>query len=126
MQGDLVALPFADASFDAVVSHYAIIHVERSLHPYVFAEVARVLRPGGHALLCLGARDLPADHDPDSWLGVPMFWSHYDRDTNVALIRETGLAVLWDRDVPDPMGHGGHVFVLARRPAAAENRDLVS
>jgi SAM-dependent methyltransferase len=119
LQGDLVTLPLRDASFDAVASYYAIIHVDRVLHPAVFAEIARVLRPGGHALLCLGARDLPADHDPDSWLGVPMYWSHFDRDTNVRLVGEAGLVVVWDRHVPDPMGHGGHLFVLARRPESS-------
>jgi SAM-dependent methyltransferase len=116
VQADLVALPFASRSFDAVVSFYAVIHVDRTLHARVFGEVARVLRPGGHALLCLGARDVPADADPESWLGVPMFWSHFDAETNVGLVGDAGLAVLDARDVPDPMDHGGHTFVLARRP----------
>lgn len=67
VHGDLAGLPFPDSSFDAVVSYYAIIHVPRSEHAAVFAEVWRVLRPGGLALLCVGASDLPEDHDPESW-----------------------------------------------------------
>jgi len=116
VQADLVALPFATRSFDAVVSFYAVIHVDRTLHARVFGEVARVLRPRGHAPLCLGARDVPADADPESWLGVPMFWSHFDGETNVGLVGDAGLTVLDARYVPDPMDHGGHTFVLARRP----------
>ncbi len=47
--GDAEALPFADASFDAVVnveSSFCYGSLDR-----FFAEVARVLRPGGHLLL---------------------------------------------------------------------------
>jgi SAM-dependent methyltransferase len=116
VHADLVALPFAPRSFDAVVSFYAVIHVDRTLHARVFEEVARVLRPGGHALLCVGARDVPADSDPESWLGVPMFWSHFDGETSARMVGQAGLTVLDARHVPDPMDHGGHTFVLGRRP----------
>lgn len=121
VQGDLSEVPFRDASFDAVVSHYAVIHVPRDDHPAVFAEVRRVLKPGGWTLLCLGARDNPGDHDPESWLGAPMFWSHYDAPTNVRLVRDAGLDIVDDRVIDDPMGHGQQLFVLARKPARANN-----
>ena len=120
VQGDLSALPFRDESFDAVVSHYAVIHVPRDDHPVVFAEVRRVLEPGGWTLLCLGARDNPGDHDPESWLGAPMFWSHYDAPTNVRLVRDAGLEIVDDRVIDDPMSHGQQLFVLARRPEAPD------
>ncbi len=117
VQGDLAALPFPPESFDAVVSFYAIIHVPRADHAAIFAEVHRVLRPGGWSLLCLGAADLPEDHDPNSWLGTPMYWSHFDVTTNLGLLREAGLVVIDEREIPDPMGHRGHLFALVRRPA---------
>ena len=122
VQGDLTKLPFRDASFDAVVSHYAVIHVPREDHPAVFAEVRRVLKPGGWTLLCLGARDNPGDHDTESWLGAPMFWSHYDAPTNVRLVRDAGLEVVDDRVIDDPMSHGQQLFVLARAPEAPNQR----
>lgn len=112
--GDLVALPFRAGQFAAAVSYYAIIHVPRSEHADAFAELHRVLRPGGPALLCLGATDLPADHDPESWLGVPMFWSHFDAATNLGLLGTAGFEIVWSREVPDPMAHGAHLFVMAR------------
>jgi SAM-dependent methyltransferase len=115
VQGDLAALPFAPATFDAVVSYYAVIHVPRDEHGRVFDEFRRVLRPGGRALLCLGHSDNPDDHDPGSWMGVPMYWSHYDADTSLALLYDRGLHVAWWRDVRDPMDHGRHRFVLARK-----------
>jgi SAM-dependent methyltransferase len=115
VQGDLAVLPFPDASFDAVVSYYAVIHVPRTEHASVFAEVHRVLRPGGLTLLCLGAQDNPGDHDPESWLGTPMYWSHFDAETNRTLLRTARLEIIDDRVIADPMGHQGHLFVLARR-----------
>lgn len=46
MQGGGEHLPFADASFDMVVSVWVLEHLEAP--ETVFAEVARVLKPGGH------------------------------------------------------------------------------
>ena len=45
VRGDAVALPFADASFDAVVSSAGLMVVGRISE--VLDEIARVLRPGG-------------------------------------------------------------------------------
>ena len=115
VQGDLASLPVRDASLDGLVSFYAVIHVPRSEHGQVVAEFHRVLRPGGTALVCLGARDLVEDHDPSSWLGAPMYWSHFDGPTNLALLAEHGFVVVRADTVPDPMGHGEHLFVLALR-----------
>jgi SAM-dependent methyltransferase len=114
-RGDVTDLPLACASFDAVVSFYAVTHVPRQEHRHLFEETCRVLRPGGRTLLCLGWGGLPADSDPQSRLGVPMFSSHFDEKTNLVLLAETGLAPQWSRQVTDPMGHASHQFVLASR-----------
>jgi ubiquinone/menaquinone biosynthesis C-methylase UbiE len=111
-QADLVTMPFGDRSFDALISFYAVIHVPRAHHEAVFAEFRRVLRSGGIALLCLGARDLPEDDDADSWLGTRMYWSHYDAETNLEMLRVARFDVLRDESVTDPMGHGHHLFAL--------------
>ncbi len=115
VRGDLTALPFANAAFDAVTSYYAIIHVPRDEHAAVLREIRRVLRPHGVALLCLGFNDNPHDLDRESWLATEMYWSHFDAATNLALLDTCGFDVVFDRFVPDPMGHSGHLFVLARR-----------
>jgi SAM-dependent methyltransferase len=111
---DLVALPFADRSFDAVCSYYAIIHIPREQHVGVLGDVARVLRPGGLALLCLGAADLPAW--TEQYHDAPMYWSHYDAPTSLSLVQTAGLSLLWHRSVAD--GSGSHLFVLAQRQDA--------
>ena len=51
--GDMRQMPFADATFDAVVSSYAIDHLNREGRSKAVAEVARVLKPGGDFLLSI-------------------------------------------------------------------------
>jgi demethylmenaquinone methyltransferase/2-methoxy-6-polyprenyl-1,4-benzoquinol methylase len=48
LQGDMMALPFADAAFDLVTTGYGIRNVPR-IDP-ALAEIRRVLRPGGRVL----------------------------------------------------------------------------
>lgn len=49
VQGDSMALPFADESFDCVVLHLIVAVVPQPEH--CLAEAARVLKPGGRILL---------------------------------------------------------------------------
>lgn len=57
-QGDVESLPFADATFDLVVSRYSAHHWP---HPaQALAEIARVLKPGGRFILS----DIVAHDDP--------------------------------------------------------------
>ena len=67
--GDLARLPVADAAADLVVCGLALTHVS-DLGP-VLAEFARVLRPGGHVVLCdvhpesVARGSIPALRGPD-------------------------------------------------------------
>jgi SAM-dependent methyltransferase len=60
--GSIIDLPYADASFDAAVYWYSVIHSPDDLLPRIAAEGARVVRPGGHVLLAFqvgsGSRDV--------------------------------------------------------------------
>lgn len=61
-QGMMTDLPFADASFDHVLSWNVIYHGDESVVARSIAEIARVLKPGG-TFLCtmLSARRLPIE-----------------------------------------------------------------
>ena len=48
---DARALPFADGSVGGVVAFYSLIHLPLPDRPVAFAELARVLRPGGRLLV---------------------------------------------------------------------------
>lgn len=71
-EASLTALPFDDGSFDAVVLWYSVIHLTDDELAVAFAEAARVLRPGGLALVAsqkgegvhdVGARLRERGHD---------------------------------------------------------------
>lgn len=116
VQGDMTALAFAGGSFDAIISLYAIIHVPREEHPALLQRLRHLLKPGGQVLLSLGASDNPDDVE-ENWLGggAPMYWSHYDRETNLRLLREAGFTILDERVImeDESFGGGGHLFVRA-------------
>lgn len=58
VQGDLSCLPFADASFDHVVSLDVIVHFPLGREPVAFSELARVLKPGGLCAIRVSALDI--------------------------------------------------------------------
>jgi SAM-dependent methyltransferase len=58
LRGDATALPFPAASFDVVVSRYAVHHFATPETP--LAEIVRCLRPGGRVAVA----DVVADQDP--------------------------------------------------------------
>jgi len=47
-EGDLRSLPFADASLDGAVGWYSMMYLPPEERPIAYAELARVIRPGGH------------------------------------------------------------------------------
>jgi ubiquinone/menaquinone biosynthesis C-methylase UbiE len=55
--GDMRKLPFEPAAFDAIVSAYAIDHLNRQGINQALAEAARVMKPGGDFLLILIAKE---------------------------------------------------------------------
>ncbi len=66
MFASATALPFADASFNTVVSNCVIEHIPDNAA--VLREIARVLRPGG-----VFATTLPSEHYPEYLLGATVF-----------------------------------------------------
>ena len=112
---DVTELAFADETFDAICSYYAIIHVPRDEHRGLLQNFFRMLRPEGFALLQMGSTDTA--EDIADYHGARMFWSHYDSETNRKMLSESGFAILWTKLVVDPVDPDGGdgLFVLAQK-----------
>lgn len=112
---DMTRLDFPEGTFDAICSFYAIIHVPREEHKPLLINFHRMLKPGGYVLLCLGAENLKDDIEED-FFGARMYWSHFDSDTYLQMLKETGFLILWSKIVADETCEGsGHLFVLAQK-----------
>jgi SAM-dependent methyltransferase len=92
-EGDLLRLPAADGEFGAVVALYSIIHLPPGELPLCFAEMHRVLRPGGLAFLSfhIGSE---VRHFAE-WLGhsVDVDFHFFEVPDVVAAVEAAGFAV---------------------------------
>lgn len=112
---DMTKLDFLDETFDGICSYYAIIHIPREEHQPLLTSFHRLLRRSGLALLCLGAEHLIDDVEED-YLGTRMYWSHYDTETYLKILKECGFSIIWSKRVADKTCEGaGHLFVLAQK-----------
>jgi SAM-dependent methyltransferase len=84
--GDLLDLPAADGEFGAVIAFYSVIHLAPGELPAALAEMYRVLRPGGLALIAFHV-GTEVRHFSE-WLGHDVdvdFRFHEPRDVTAAL-----------------------------------------
>lgn len=114
---DMAALGFRPESFDAVAAFYSIIHLPREEHAALFRAIAGWLKPGGRFVASLGARNNP-DGTEEDWLGVPMYWSHFDSATNLRLVEAAGLRVLSaEEETQLELGEPAkHLWIVAEKP----------
>jgi ubiquinone/menaquinone biosynthesis C-methylase UbiE len=115
VHGDFAELEFPAETFDAITALYSIMHVPREEHRALFARIVRWLKPGG---LFLASLSHVGGHDwAGEWLGVEMFFSGYDAETNRRLVREAGLELVLDELVwmREPQGDIAFLWVLARK-----------
>jgi ubiquinone/menaquinone biosynthesis C-methylase UbiE len=115
VHGDFAELAFPAETFDAITALYSIMHVPREEHRALFASILRWLKPGGLFLASLS--HVGGDDWTGEWLGVEMFFSGYDAETNRRLVREAGLELLMEELVwmREPQGDIAFLWVLARR-----------
>ena len=91
--GDMLALPFADASLAGVVSFYSIVNFNTEQTQRASAEMARVLEPGGLLALAFHVgRDIV---HRDEWFGEPVNidFSSHEPDVIVGQLAAAGLIV---------------------------------
>ena len=117
VEADFSELDFVAETFAAVTAFYSFMHVPRERHLELFRRVLRWLKPGGLFLVSLST--LGGPDRIENWLGVDMFFSSFDAETNRRLVTEAGYELLVDEVVP--MLESGvatsFLWVLGRRPA---------
>ena len=92
-QRDMATLADGEFSVDAVVSFFAMFHVDRRRHRELLRRFRSFLPHGGLLLVTTGRSDWEGEED---FLGVRMHWSHFDRAANRRLIVESGFAILFE------------------------------
>lgn len=115
VRADLAEVAFHPASFAGITAFYSITHVPREEHAALFRSVAQWLQPGGLFLATLSAA-----RGPDwtgEWLGVPMFFSGHDAETNRRLLQSAGFELVLDEvvEMREPEGTVSFLWVLARK-----------
>ena len=87
MQADAASLPFADGSFDRLISHHLVEHLDDL--PQALAEWRRVLVPGALAAICTPNRLYPSPRIFDD----PSHVHIYDRRELERVMEEAGFRV---------------------------------
>jgi SAM-dependent methyltransferase len=118
LNGDLAELDFSPGSFEAITALYSLMHVPREDHRALFERIWRGLEPGGLFLASLS--HVGGEDRTDEWLGVEMFFSGFDADTNRRLVRDAEFELeldelVWMRE-PEPEGEVAFLWLLARKP----------
>jgi ubiquinone/menaquinone biosynthesis C-methylase UbiE len=116
LQADMTQVEFPPGSFAAVISSYAIIHVPREEHDALLQRVASWLQPGGFLVATMGAME--SEGMEEDWLGAPMYWSHFDAETNERLVMNAGFDLVEAAlDSADEDGRPvTHLWIVARKP----------
>lgn len=88
---DMATLREAEFSVGAVVSFFAMFHVDRRRHQDVFRCVRSYLPEGGFLLTTTGRSNWEGEED---FLGVQMPYSQFDKAANRDLIEGSGFEIL--------------------------------
>jgi ubiquinone/menaquinone biosynthesis C-methylase UbiE len=116
LEGDMLALSFPDAAFDAVTGFYSIVHLPREEQTQILQKVGKWVKPGGFFLANFSAIDL-ATLEEDRWLDHEkgwMFWSGWGEEGSVKMVEDAGFEVL-AREVRQAVDDAKFVWILAKK-----------
>jgi SAM-dependent methyltransferase len=124
--GDLVALPVADGCLAGVVCWYALIHLEQAERAVGYQEIARVVRPGGWALVAFHTSDPDAQPGDErrftNWLEqqVELTFRFLDPEAEITAAEAAGLGLSARLDRQPVAGeHPSHrTYLVLQRPPA--------
>jgi ubiquinone/menaquinone biosynthesis C-methylase UbiE len=118
-QGNMLALNVPDASFVAIVSFYAIIHLRRDQAPRALKELHRVLQPGGKLLLAFHGGE--GELHRDEWYGKPVsiFVTLFESQEMTDYLTAAGFEIeqVAERDHYSFEYPTRRVYILGRKPS---------
>ncbi|MFI0367866.1 class I SAM-dependent methyltransferase [Actinomadura sp. 1N219] len=114
LRADITDVTYEPATFDAIVSFYALIHLPVAEQPPLLDRIAAWLRPGGLFVATTGHSAWTGVDDDWLGAGTSMWWSHADAATNREWITRSGLTIEREEFVPE--GDTGHTLFWATRP----------
>jgi hypothetical protein len=107
--GDMTKLGFRNDVFDGLLALYSIIHVPREMHDSLYKSFHRILKPDGLMLVCIGSDEWEGE---DEYFGARMFWSEYDLEEALQMVRDAGIKMVSGRHLV--IGGEQHYWVLAK------------
>ncbi|MEY9846246.1 SAM-dependent methyltransferase [Streptacidiphilus sp. BW17] len=119
--GSMTELDLPDASLDGAVAWYSTVHTPPELLPTVFAEIHRVLAPGGRLLLAfkVGDRHRRLSQGYGHAVDLDVYWLPLDQVA--ALLTDAGFTLdarlVRAPDESERPTQGEQAFFLATRPA---------
>ncbi|WP_030610691.1 class I SAM-dependent DNA methyltransferase [Streptomyces fulvoviolaceus] len=115
-QGSMLELDLPDAALAGVVAWYSTIHTPVDELPSLFAELRRVLAPGGHLLVAFQAGDEDRHHDRPWGHPVALTFLRRRPELIAGLLQAAGFALI-SRTVrePDRGEVSQQAFLIARR-----------
>ncbi|MEV4582719.1 class I SAM-dependent methyltransferase [Nonomuraea jabiensis] len=119
-EGSMTALDLADGAVGGAVAWYSTVHTPPEVLPTVFAEIHRVLAPGGHFLIAFKAGDerrhLPRGYGHE--ISLDVYWMPPEHIAG--LLGDAGLVVdaqlIREPDESERPRSGRQAFFLARKP----------
>jgi ubiquinone/menaquinone biosynthesis C-methylase UbiE len=102
IQADMSECRFDNASFDLIVSTFAIIHVPQKEQDQLLGKIRVWLKPSGIAYLVLGATN--QEEIIREWKGVTMYWSHFGPEEYREKFKHIGLDITWEEIEDFPNG----------------------
>lgn len=91
----LYNLKFKDKTFDAVISFFTILHLEKSKVPKVFKEFHSILKDNGYLLFSVNQGKGQGYFE---FLGEKTFFSAYSKKEIRAILRKSNFKTIWQKD----------------------------
>jgi ubiquinone/menaquinone biosynthesis C-methylase UbiE len=107
---DMSAIDFPKNSFNAIISFYAIFHINREEHQKLFNKLFSILKPNGYLLVTMGYEEWEGTED---FHKVKMFWSHYGVEKNLEIIKNSGFKIIHNEI--DTSGGEKHLIIFAQK-----------